>query len=288
MMKRLALFAMYLLLVVAGARGEDGRAARGMVVSVDAAHRSLVISCDAISGYMDAMEMRFAVRSAALLSALRPGVNVQFTMVKRGKVLVAEDVKVVSGENFESEPMEAAGMKALQGALDGAENIVAPGDLVPEFALTDQAGELVRMSDLRGKVVVLTFGYSRCPNPEYCFRLSSNLEGVERRFASRAGKDLVLVTVAIDPEHDNGEVLREYAAVFHAEPPKWDFLTGPLPEVKRVAAMFGMDFWRRGGLLMHSLHTVVIDREGRVMVNLEGNGFSVRQLGDVVAGVLGK
>jgi protein SCO1/2 len=287
-MRRVLTFALGLL-VVAGARAQEGHAARGVVVRVDAGRRSVVVSCETIPGTMDAMEMGFVVRGVEALRGVKPGETVRFRMVKRGSQLVAEDLKVVRGENFESGPMEAGGMSALQGALGpAAVKVVAPGEVVPEFALTDQAGRVVRMSDLRGKVVVLTFGYSRCPNPEYCLRLSNNLAAVERRFAARAGKDLVLVTVAIDPEHDNGEVLREYAGVFHAEAGTWDFLTGPLPEVKRVAGMFGMDFWRRGGLLMHSLHTVVVDREGRVVVNLEGNGFTERQLGDVVAGVVGR
>jgi protein SCO1/2 len=130
--------------------------------------------------------------------------------------------------------------------------------------------------------VLLTFGYSRCPNPDYCYRLSNNLGKVERRFSSRAGRDLVLVTIAIDPEHDQGAALSQYAAAFHADPAVWHFLTGPLPDIKQVAGMFGMNFWRDEGLLTHSLHTVVIGREGNLAANLEGNQFTAQQLGDLV------
>jgi cytochrome oxidase Cu insertion factor (SCO1/SenC/PrrC family) len=63
---------------------------------------------------------------------------------------------------------------------------------------------------------------------------------------------------------------------------KWHFLSGSKPEVKHVASLFGMDFWRDEGLLTHSLHTVIIDPSGQLAVNLEGNSFTARQVGDLV------
>jgi protein SCO1/2 len=80
--------------------------------------------------------------------------------------------------------------------------------------------------------------------------------------------------------------LAEYAKVFHADPARWHFLTGPLPEIKNICSRFGVNFWSVEGLLTHTLHTVVIDRQGRVAVNLEGNQFTARQLGDLVQSVV--
>ena len=81
------------------------------------------------------------------------------------------------------------------------------GESVPDFRLTDQAGKEVRLSEFSGKVVLLTFGYSRCPNPNYCFRLSNNLARSGEALSCRAGLDLVLMTIVIDPEHDQGAAL---------------------------------------------------------------------------------
>ena len=186
--------------------------------------------------------------------------------------------------------MTAGGLTALQNAMNPAstEEAVQPGKPVPDFALTDQAGKTIHLSDLRGKVVVLTFGYSRCPFPQYCFRLSNNLAVIEKRFSSRASRDLVLITIAIDPEHDHGKVLSEYAALFHASPEDWHFLTGPLPIVKQVAALFNMNFWSEEGLLTHSLHTAILDRSGILVANIEGNQFSAQQLGDLVQQVMNR
>ena len=160
------------------------------------------------------------------------------------------------------------------------------GQAVPDFSLTDQRGSQVSLSQFRGKVIVLTFGYSRCPNPNYCLRLSRNLEQVEKRFHERAGKDLVLLTLAIDPEYDQGPALARYAKTFGANAESWHFLTGSVAEVHQVAGLFGMNFWNVEGLITHTLHTVVIDREGRLAANIDGNQFSARQLGDLVKSIM--
>jgi protein SCO1/2 len=239
---------------------------------------------------MDPMEMSFAVRDSSMLKAITPGTTIRFTIVERDHLLYADHVQATTAANFEPEPMEAGGLTALQTALNPsfAAQVVEQGQRVPDFVLTDQAGKEIHFSSLLGKVVVLTFGYSRCPNPDYCFRLSNNLAHVESRFSSRAGRDLVLLTIAIDPEHDQGAELTQFAAVFHADPAVWHFLTGPLPEVKQVAGMFGMNFWREEGLLTHSLHTVIIDRRGKLVSNLEGNQFTAQQLGDLVQTVMNR
>ena len=262
--------------------------AKGLVLKVDVEHRSLVVSCDTIPGYMDAMEMPFAVQDSKTLAALKPGMTVRFTMVERANVLYAENIHAGTAANFEPEPVQAGELSALHRAMDPSTiaRIVTVGQQVPDFALTDQAQAKIHLSQLEGKVVALTFGYSRCPNPNYCLRLSNNLSTVEKRFHDRAGRDLVLLTIMIDPDHDQGATLVQYAGVFKADPEDWHFLTGPLPEIKQVAGMFGMNFWSDEGLLTHTLHTVVIDRQGRLASNIEGNQFTAQQLGDLVQTVM--
>jgi protein SCO1/2 len=144
----------------------------------------------------------------------------------------------------------------------------------------------VTFSRLAGSVTVLTFTYVRCPNPAYCFRLAGNLSQLQRRFKSRLGKDVILLTIAIDPELDRGTALVEYARTWTTDPRGWHFLTGPLADIKRVAGMFGVQFWQDEGSLTHSFHTAVIDRRGVLVGNLDGNEFTAQQLGDLVQTVL--
>lgn len=255
-------------------------AAQGLVLKVDAAHRRVFVSCDAIPGYMAAMEMPFQVRDRHLLGVIQPGMMIRFTLVERGNRAFAEKIHPVM--NFEAEPAEAEALTGLRRATGQRATPVEVGQPVPDFTLTDQAGQQVSLSALRGRVVLLTFGYSRCPNPNYCFRLSNNLRQVARRLHSDLGTRLVLITIAIDPEVDHGAGLAAYAQRFRADSRSWHFLTGSLPEIHRVAGMFGMDFWESEGLLTHTLHTAIIGADGRLAANLEGNAFSARQLGDLV------
>jgi protein SCO1/2 len=284
MKKRAALIVLSVLFTSAQIRAEVQHPARGIVVEAAPAHHSFVVSCDAIPRYMDAMEMSFAVRDPKVLVLLKPGMAVKFTIVARDKTLYAENIQPATTSNFESEPMEAGALSALNSVLVPSANrkLVSVGEQVPDFELTDQAQQQIRLSQFRGKVVALTFGYSRCPNPNYCYRLSNNLARVATRLHGRAGRDLVLLTIAIDPEHDQGAALIEYANTWKANPEIWHFLTGPVAQVKQVAGMFGMNFWSSEGLLTHTMHTIIIDREGRLAVNLEGNQFTSRQLGDLV------
>jgi protein SCO1/2 len=286
--QRAALLALVIVWAGASVSQAQRHAAKGIVTGLDANKRTLVVSCEAIAGYMDAMEMSFAVRDAKVLQSIRLGMTVRFNMVEENHVLYADHLEAGTAKDYGAEPMQAGGLTAVEAAMNpaNAASIVQSGHSVPDFELTDQAGKSVHLSDLRGKVVVLTFGYSRCPFPDYCLRLSNNLSAVEKRFKARAGRDLALITVAIDPEHDQGKVLSEYAASFNADPTDWHFLTGPLPMVKQVAALFGMNFWSNEGFLTHSLHTAVIDRDGILVANIEGNLFSAQQLGDLVQKVM--
>jgi protein SCO1/2 len=97
------------------------------------------------------------------------------------------------------------------------------------------------------------------------------------------GRDLVLLSVTFDPDHDRPEVLADYARMWKADVAGWHFLTGSLDTVKELCGRFGMNFWPGEGLMTHSLHTAVIDRSGRLVTNIEGNHFTTAELGDLVA-----
>ncbi|HWG19321.1 MAG TPA: SCO family protein [Terracidiphilus sp.] len=276
-----------ILLVALGGAAEE-HSAQGILLEVNPGKHLIVVSCEAIPGYMDAMVMPFTVRGSEDLKALVPGMTLQFKISEGKNEAYAEHLQVVKVSNFESEPTEAGRLTFLHRTLDptAEAKIVQVGQPVPDFVLTDQAQETTRLSQFKGKVVALTFAYSRCPNPNYCFRLSNNLSILERRFHARMESDLILMTIVIDPDQDRGKALQRYADTWKANPAAWRFLTGTLPDVREVAETFGMDFWSDEGFLTHSFHTVVIDRDGNLAANLEGNQFTAGQLGDLVETVL--
>src|ERR1700735_1683529 len=187
--------------------------AQGILLTVDREKGSITVSCDEIPGYMEAMVMPFEVRDPAVLKTIEPGATVRFTMVEQGQEEYAEHLQAVKVMNFEAEPTEAGRLTFMHRTLDpvAAAKIVPVGELVPDFTLTDQAQHSTHLAQFKGKVVALTFAYSRCPNPNYCFKLSNNLSQMIRRFRDHAGRDLVLVTIVIDPDNDRDKALEKFA-----------------------------------------------------------------------------
>jgi protein SCO1/2 len=289
-MKPLPLIAAIFASAVLHVWAAEQHAVQGMLLKVDREHRAVLVSCDAVPGYMDAMEMQFAVRQPNELNVLEPGTTVRFNMVERNHEVYAEHLQPIVGENVEAEPTEAARLTFLHRAVNpaAAAREVRVGGQVSDFTLLDQTQTPIRLTHFRGKVVVLSFTYSRCPNPSYCFRLSNNLSLLRKRFRDSMGRDLILMTIVIDPDNDQGKALQGYAGIWKADPGSWRFLTGSLPEVRTVAELFGMSFWSDEGFLTHPFHTVVIDRSGRLAANIEGNQFAATQLGDLVQTVLRK
>jgi protein SCO1/2 len=261
--------------------------AKGIVLKVDLANRSLVASCDEIPGYMAAMAMPFSVRNAQELKGLAAGAAIEFTLVVDRTSSHIEDIHVRPYENTEQDPLGARRLKilaAIAGPPPAPE--IKTGDHVPDFALVDQNRQRVNLSQFSGKVVGVTFIYTTCALPNFCYRLSTNFGQLQKRFAGRMGRDLVLLTITFDPVHDTPEVMEKYGRIWNADPKGWRLLSGPKVDVEKVCNMFGISFWQDEGLMTHSLHTFLIDRNGVLAADLEGNKFSADQLGDLVQTVL--
>lgn len=260
--------------------------ARGMVLSVDAARKTVVVSHDSIPGVMAAMAMPFDVKNARELEGLVPGAIVSFTLVIAKESAHAEGLRVVRYQSVEQDPLTARRLRLLQELTGGAAAPMPVGQAVPDFTLTDQAHARVSLSQLRGKVVALNFIYTSCALPQFCYRLANHFNVVQRRFQARMGRDLVLLTVTFDPARDTPERLAEYAAQWKADPSRWRFLTGNVEEVRRVCRLFGVDAFPDEGLISHSTRTVVVDRQGVLAASIEGNQHTATQLGDLIDGVL--
>jgi protein SCO1/2 len=102
---------------------------------------------------------------------------------------------------------------------------------VPDFSLVERSGRTITRADLLGKVSVVNFFYTRCTDScplqsAHLARLQADLSGVP---------DLLLVSITVDPDHDDRDALASYAARFRADPRRWLFLTGPRPDIYRLA-----------------------------------------------------
>jgi protein SCO1/2 len=261
-------------------------AVRGMVVSVDPAARSFAVSHERIEGFMEAMTMPFEVRDPGELGGLVPGAIVEFTLVVGETRAYATRIVVRRYETVERDPRAARRLAVMKRLAGVTAPPVAIGAKVPEFTLVDQLRRRVALSSIAGKVVVVNFVYTRCALPQFCLLMSNNFGALQKRFSGDLGRDLVLLTITFDPERDTPDVLASYAAQWSANPAGWHFLTGSVADIRRVCALFGQEAFLEEGLMNHSLHTAVIDREGTLVANLEGNRYTAEQLGDLVLATL--
>lgn len=271
------------LLLTVCSRAAQQYAVSGMVLKVDPSHKTLLVSCDSVPGLMEAMTMLFDVRDTKEIASLSAGMMVDFSFVVESDVSYAEHVRVHPYQSVEQDPMTARRLKMLS-RLDSASpsSTLAIGAKVPDFTLIDQVQRRVSLSQYAGKVVALNFIYTSCALPNFCYRISNNFGVLQRRFKERLGHDLVLLTVTFDPQRDHPEQLAHYAENWKADPKTWHFLTGDVSDVEHVTSMFGMDYFPEEGLMNHSLHTAIIDRQGKLVANIEGNRFTADHLADLV------
>jgi protein SCO1/2 len=158
----------------------------------------------------------------------------------------------------------------------------APGDEVPDFRLINQDGKQIRLGQYRGRALVLTFIYTRCPLPDYCplitRRFSELMAGLNDN--PQLGEKTHLLSVTVDPEYDKPAVLRDYgrASAGLEDFNRWEFASGSADEVRKVATFFGMQYWQEGGQIIHSLRTAVIGPDGRLVALYRGSDWKADEV----------
>lgn len=235
---------------------------RGQVRSVDVTNRTVRITHEAIPDYMPAMTMPLTVKDTALLQGLAAGDSVQFQLAVTG-----DDSWIARLEKIAGEP--AGGLSAANSSNasqpDREAERVHVGEAVPDFTLVNQDGHPVRLSDLRGKAVLLTFIYTRCPLPNYCPLMSRNFADLEKRLNKEFAGKYQLLSITMDSEFDTPAVLKEYAARYQAKAGDWTFATGDAEQIATVARLMGLYFAWENGVLSHDLRTALIGPDGRLV-----------------------
>jgi len=234
----------------------------GIVVAVDRASQTMLVSHRPMGRYMPAMTMPFRVEGSAEIQTLYPGERVRFELVVGRAQSFARHI-VKTGESEIAPPKEK----------------LHPGEAIGDFELQDQRGRTVRSAELHGKVVAIDFIYTRCPLPNVCPRLSANFAALQRRFRGRIGNDLLLVSITVDPQFDTVPVLAAYARRWGADDAGWLFLTG---DVAPIAAQLGEVYWTDEGAIGHNSITSIIGRDGRLAAAVDGSSWRLDQLSALV------
>jgi len=158
---------------------------------------------------------------------------------------------------------------ALLASLETPLPKIAPA---PGFTLTSQDGSQVSLADFRGKVVAVSFIYTRCTAT--CPVLTPMLSMVQRQLGSDFGRKIIFISVTLDAERDTPKVLKLYARAYGADPRGWAFLTGSPPVIQDITRRYGVFALKKeSGEVNHSSLTSIVDQDGFLRVQYFGVRF---------------
>lgn len=254
----------------------------GRIVSVDLQSQTANIDGDMVQGYMEAMVMPYKIKPDSILRQLNPGDSVSADLI-----VVQHDPRDESAvPDYWLENVKVTGHAPQPPAAGpNAMHMPAPGEQVPDFSFTNQDGRPVSLSKYRGKVLFITFIYTRCPFPDFCPRMSRNFAEIYQQLGSNPSlANAQLLSVSFDPERDTPKVLRDYgfsaahthdaAALFR----RWQFAAPKVAELPKVADFFALTIKPEGGMITHNLSTAVIGPDGKIVRWYHGSDWQVSDL----------
>jgi protein SCO1/2 len=258
---------------------------RGIVVSSDAKTGAVTVDTDAIPGYMDAMTMPYTLKQPNIATELHPGDTITATLEASANADVLDEIVIVGQAKPDYKPAVTY-------------NDLEPGEAIPDFAFRNQSGRMIRLGQFRGKVVLVTFIYTRCPVPNFCVRMSRNFAEIDQMLAKDRSlyAKTHLLSVSFDPKYDTPAVLRSYGGAYTGKYTQetfahWDFAAPTQTELPQVLQFFDVGATpEKDQTITHSLSTVVIAPDGKLYKWYPGNEWTVEQVtGDVkkVAGSSG-
>lgn len=277
-MPRKALSALILSLALAACGGPRAQEypVEGQVIGVSAEHRQLTIDHKDIPNFMPAMTMAYFVKDPHELDGVAAGDLATATLVVSGSDVYLKNVRKTGHAAL---PAGAHAVKAL--------DVMNPGDTVPDDVLIDETGAPKKLSEWRGKVLAVTFIYTRCPMPDFCPLMDRRFAELQQAVIGDPElKDRVhLVSITFDPSYDTPAVLRTHARELKADPGIWTFLTGAPDAIDHVTERFGVSVIHDNGpgqTITHNLRTEVVDAKGRVTTIYSGSEWTLAKMIDAL------
>lgn len=247
---------------------------RGIVRGApDLVARTVTVQHEDVPGFMPAMTMDFAFRDSQEVAGIRVGETVAFTLV------VAQNESWIAGVRRMGDAGLASPAPAPAAPRGNRIARLKEGDGLPDFELIDQAGSPIRRETFAGRLLLVTFIFTRCPIPEYCPLLGRNFRTLQQ--AIRANPDLAgrvsLLSVSFD-EHDTPALLAQYGATLTDDLDSWRFATGAPAEVKKLTQAFAVLVQAEGGSISHGLATALIGTDGVIRHLWRGNGWKTDEV----------
>ena len=232
---------------------------KGQVLDKKPATNEITVNHEDIPGFMSAMTMSYSVKD-------KNG----FQQVEPGDVIAADVITANNGNEYWLENIritDASGRKTIK---PGTVHRLDIGERVPDLTLVNQDGKSFRLGDFKGKAVLITFIYTRCPMPTFCPRLSGQFAKIQDDLA-KTPVDFAkthLVTISFDPKYDTPPVLRKYGLAYLDNDPTgfshWDFASTNAGDLRKIADAFGLEYFEEDNQISHSMVIVLMSPEGMV------------------------
>jgi protein SCO1/2 len=249
---------------------------RGKVVSTDSAKGAVTLNHEAVPGFMDAMTMSYKLKDASILGELHPGDMIT------ADVLVSTDPDV----DYLLDHIVVVAQAKPDYKPSVSYHVPAPGDAVPDFKLRNQDGRTIHLGQYKGKALVVTFIYTRCPSPDFCPRMTRNFAALEKQLAANPAlyAKTHLICISFDPEHDTPERLRAYGTTYIGSDAKnafahWEFSVPEKSELAEMAKFFDLGMTSNtDSTITHTLSTTLIGPDGKVERFYPGNEWTAEQM----------
>jgi protein SCO1/2 len=245
---------------------------RGKVVSVDQKDGVIALDTEKIPGVMEAMTMAYTLQNPSVATELHPGdvLTAQLQLGAQGAVL--SSIVIVQQANLNVLPPIQYHVPQI-------------GDAVPDFHFLNQSNREISLKQFRGKVLVLTFIYTRCASSQFCPLMSRNFAHLDQLLAANPGlyAKTHLLSISFDPKYDTPAVLRSYGGAYTGRYTKetfqhWDFAAPSPAKLASLLQWFDVAVNSSKGMITtHSVSTAVIGPDGKIAAWYPSNAWTPQQ-----------
>jgi protein SCO1/2 len=246
---------------------------RGEIVGLSVERRTLLVHHEEIPGYMPEMTMEFGI-GAADFNLFKEGQRITGRMIQPAPGEFQLDrIRIVDADKDRVVAAAAAELRQ-ETQIRGRAVHREVGENAPRFTLLNQEGELVSFERFRGRRVVLNFIFTRCPIATMCPAATTKMAQLQRLVREQTIPEVEFVSITLDPAHDTPAILRSYAAGYGIDSANFSFLTGPEAAIRDLLLQFGVLVEPGENLFKHTLATLVIDRDGRIVHRIDGSQWT--------------
>ena len=242
----------------------------GKVLGKSILTQEITLDGSDVPGFMAAMTMAYKLPDVAALEEIQPGdrISAQIAIDPANPSHFWLESVVITAEVLRNAP-----------SVHLTPHELLTGEAVPDVDMVDQDNRTFHLRDDKGKAVLITFIYTRCPMPDFCPRISSNFSHIHDALKQNPSLygHTQLVSITLDPIYDTPAVMRKYGLAYLDgsvdDLRSWTFASTSTGDLQALASAFGLEYFADGNQINHSMSTVLLSKDGRVAQVWKGNDW---------------